>query len=55
MNTLLGSAELRRRFGSRAREIIERVADPMVYLNRLTTILLDARKAHGSSVAERTN
>ncbi len=55
MNTLLGSAELRRRFGSRTREIIERVADPMVYLNRLTTILLDARKAHGSSVAERTN
>ena len=55
MDTLLGSAELRQRLGSRAREIIERVADPVVYLNRLTTIFLDARSDHASSVVARMN
>ena len=42
LGTLADSAELRHRLGARAREIIEQVADPETYLDRLTTIVTDA-------------
>ncbi len=38
---LADSAELRHRLGARAREIIEEVAGPETYLDRLTTIITD--------------
>ena len=44
---LAGSAELRHRLGTRAREIIEDAACPAAYLDRLTTILTEAAATRG--------
>lgn len=52
MAGLIESAELRHRLGTRAREIIEKVACPETYLDRLTTIITDAaasRPTRGTS------
>jgi len=45
---LAGSAELRHRLGTRAREIIEDAACPAAYLDRLTTILTEAAATRGT-------
>ena len=44
MNALLASPGARRQLGTRAREIIEQVADPLAYLQRLTSIIVEARR-----------
>jgi glycosyltransferase involved in cell wall biosynthesis len=44
MQRLIESAELRERFGRRARQIVEQIADPDTYLTKLTAIILEAAR-----------
>jgi glycosyltransferase involved in cell wall biosynthesis len=49
METLLASAELRQRLGARGREVIEQIASPDRYLERLTAVVVGASRRSRSS------
>lgn len=51
MAALVESASLRNRLGARARETIERRASPQAYLDRLTSLVLDAATGRAAGVS----